>query len=262
MPAPHRAPGPMHPRYLMTGAAVAISLLFPRDLLAEEAHASQFAIGVAAFTQARAYGDHRTSFVPIIGYENRYLRVSGTTVDLKIPSASSRRVSVSLRSSYDIGAGYEPSDTPVLRGMEERKPGVWLGPAVEWKTLIGHISAEWTKEVSGHSHGEMARLALSHPFKKGRFHLTPRAAAAWMSADTADYYYGVRPGEATQERRAYQAASTTNFELGLRAAWAINATSFIAVDLSGTRLGSSIGKSPLAEDKTPTTIGVGFARRF
>ncbi|WP_052107754.1 MipA/OmpV family protein [Aerolutibacter daejeonensis] len=246
----------------MTGAALAISLLAPRDLLAEENRSSQFAIGVAAFSQARAYGDHRTSLVPIIGYDSRYLRVSGTTVDLRIPALSSRRVSVSLRSNYDIGAGYEPSDTHVLRGMEERKPSVWIGPAVEWRTPIGHISAEWTKDASGHAQGETARLALSHPFKKGRLHLTPRAAAAWMSADTANYYHGVRPGEATQDRRTYQASSTTNFELGLRAAWAINDSSFIAMDVSGTRLGSAIRNSPLTENENTTTIGVGYARRF
>lgn len=79
----------------------------------------------------------------------------------------------------------------------------------------------------------MARLPLSHPLKKGRFHLAPRIAAVWMSADTADYYHGVRLDEATQDRRV-PCLSTTNLELGLRAAWAINGSDFIAVDVSGT----------------------------
>ncbi|WP_438998510.1 MipA/OmpV family protein [Variovorax beijingensis] len=230
------------------------------------ADASRWGLGMAAGVKQQPYtgAGTKTQGIPLIYYENRYVRVLGAGAELKLPEielGSNSSLSFGLRAKYGLG-GYEPSDAPILEGMQERKGSVWLGAGVTWHNEIADISAEWLGDASGKSKGQQFRLGVQRDFRAGSFTLTPRIAANWLDRKYVDYYYGVRTEESRPGRPAYLGASTVNTEIGLRVDYAIDRQQTVFVDVSATRLGKQIKNSPLVDRSSQTSLSVGYLYRF
>lgn len=228
---------------------------------------SSWGLGVGVISSQKAYaGDDRdTKVLPMLQYENRYVRVFGPSVTVKLPSLNltpTQRVDFGLVAKLDL-SGYEAKDAPVLAGMAERKGGVWAGGKASWKGDLVELGAEWTADVSGHSKGQKLSLTAEHTWRVGeRVMLTPRLGAHWLDKKTVDYYYGVRATEATAARAAYTGKSALNAEVGLRGMYLFNAKHSMFVDVGVTSLASSIKDSPLVDSSTENRVFVGYLYRF
>lgn len=223
---------------------------------------SNFSLGFGVYSQDRAYGDTTTSPVPLINYDSTYFRLRGSAADLKLPWVSTDAMRLSFRARYSIGEGYEASDADILTGMEERNGGFWTGAALEWDTDFADLSVEGLVDASGDSDGYRIRLEASRTFRWDRISLTPRIVGNWMDDSAIDYYYGVRPDEATFARPAYEGSSTMNIEFGLRATYAPAQNHLIIFDASVTRVGGGIKDSPITTEDTLTSVGLGYMYRF
>jgi len=248
-------------------AAVAIT---PLPALADEpapegmsgaAATSYWGVGLAASVSQRPYrGEgNKTRALPLLVFENRWVRVAGPGIDLKLPSAGP--VSFALRARYAFD-GYEPDDAPILNGMEERRDSIWLGAAARWHNTIADVSAEWLGDASRHSKGQQFKLVLDHTFRAGAFELTPRLGATWLDRKYVDYYYGVTAPEATAARPFYEGDATVNAELGLRTVYNLAPRHALSLDVSTTRLGSAIKDSPLVERRNLSSVRFGYVYRF
>lgn len=223
---------------------------------------SGWGLGIGAGWQRPVYAgaENKTRVLPLISFENEHVRVLGLGADLKLPSAGP--VSFAVRARYALGDGYESDDAPILNGMAERKPSFWLGGVVQWRTEYAKLSAELAGDASSHSKGTEARLGVERDFRFGRFMITPRVAAVWRDAKYVDYYYGVRPEEATAFRPAYEGRATTNAEVGLRTFYGFSLRDGAFLDVSATALGSSIKDSPLVDRRTLPAVRLGYLYRF
>jgi MipA family protein len=223
--------------------------------------ASFWGVGLGVGFERKAYRDfdNKVRALPLLMYENRWVAVGGPGIDLKLPSAGP--LSFRLRARYTFD-GYEDDDSPYLAGMAERKGGLWLGAAAQWRGELGTLSAELLGDASGHSEGRQFKLQLDRRFQSGAFDLTPRVAAISLDRKYVDYYYGVRTGEAVSGRTAYAGSSAVNMELGLRLGYSLAPGQQLFLDLSGTRLGSGIKDSPLLERSSETGLRVGYLYRF
>lgn len=219
-------------------------------------------LGIGAGWERPVYtgAENKTRVIPLISFENEYVRVLGLGAELKLGSAGP--VSFGIRARYALGEGYESDDAAILNGMEERKPSFWLGGAVQWRTDYAKLTAEVSGDASSHSKGTEARLGVEHDFRFGRLMLTPRAVAVWRDAKYVDYYYGVRPEEATAVRAAYEGRATTNAELGLRTFYGLSPRDGVFVDLSATAVGSGIKDSPLVDRHVLPAVRLGYLYRF
>ena len=228
---------------------------------------STWGLGIGAVSTQKAYKDiDRDNLVlPMIQYENRWVRVFGPGLTVKLPRwdvAPGHRVDFGLVARWD-GAGYEADDAPILNGMAERKGGIWVGAKAAWKSDFAELGAEWTADASGHSKGQRLGLSLERSFRVGQHvMLTPRLGAHWLDKKYLDYYYGVRAGEVTAGRAAYQGKSTVNAELALRGMYLFNARHSVFVDVGVTRLGSGIKESPLVDSSTENRVFMGYLYRF
>jgi outer membrane protein len=232
----------------------------------QSADASRWGIGIAAGAKQQPYTGAGTESqgIPLIYYENRYVRVLGAGAELKLPKVelgSNSSLSFGLRARYGLG-GYEPSDAPILQGMQERKSSVWLGAGATWRNEIADVSAEWLGDASGKSKGQQFRLGVQRDFRAGDFTLTPRIEAHWLDKKYVDYYYGVRAEESRPGRPAYLGASTVNTEVGLRIGYAIDPHQSVFVDVSATQLGKQIKNSPLVDRSNQSAVSVGYLYRF
>jgi len=228
---------------------------------AEDTPPSGWGIGIGAGVQTRPYKDigTETRVLPILSYENRWVRIAGLGVDFKLGSAGP--VSFALGARYALN-GYSADDAPILNGMEDRKGGLWLGPSAVWRNGIADLSAEVLGDVSGHSKGTQFRLALDRSFNSGAFRFTPRIAAIWRDKKYNDYYYGVRLGEVRADRPFYEGTASTDIEIGLRSAYALSRQHALFLDLSATSFGKGVKDSPLVDRSSQSAVRLGYLYRF
>jgi MipA family protein len=226
-----------------------------------EAH---WGLGLAVGSERSPYaGVKNHSFVfPLVSYENRWVRLFGNQLDLKIPAAGA--FEFALRARYSFDEGYKASDSPTLAGLAERKGGLRLGPVGIWRSPVAEFSLEWLADASQHSKGQTLKFGAEHSYSLGgHLGLTPHIAAVWRDRKEVDYFFGVRPEDATASRSAYAGSATTSLEAGLRFSHAgDDSPHLLLVDLTATRWGSGITGSPLVARKTSPAARVGYVYRF
>ncbi|HEX8609830.1 MAG TPA: MipA/OmpV family protein [Telluria sp.] len=228
---------------------------------------SSWGLGLAAFSEQPAYAgiDRDTTALPLIYFENKYVRVFGPGAEFKVYGVdlgAGQRLDFRLVAQYD-GSEYKGSDAPILSGMAERKAGFWAGGKVKWETGVANVSAGWLADVSGNSKGALFNVAVEKNWRAGEHvMLTPRIGATWADKKYVDYYYGVRASEARAGRPAYTGKSGVNAEVGLRATYLFNAHQSMFLDLGVSRLAKPIKDSPLVDRSTENRVGLGYLYRF
>jgi outer membrane scaffolding protein for murein synthesis (MipA/OmpV family) len=218
-------------------------------------------IGSGAAVQSRPYKDigNKTSVLPVLSFENRWVRIGGLGADLKLGSAGP--VSFALGARYSL-SGYEADDAPILNGMAERKGGLWIGPSATWRTGYADIAAEALGDASGNSKGAQFRLTVDRSFQSGAFRFTPRVAAIWHDKKYNDYYYGVRAEEARIGRPFYEGRASTDMEIGLRTNYSLTRQHSLFLDVSATRYGKGVKDSPLVDTSSSAGVRMGYLYRF
>jgi len=228
----------------------------------EGGEASRFALGLGVISEASAYRGvgTDTKVLPVLMYENQYVRLVGPGLDLKLPSAGP--VSFALTAKYS-DEGYKASDAEELQGMAERKDGFWLGAKAKWHTPWVAVSAAFLGDASNHSGGQQFKLEASKGFGLGqRMRLEPRLGLTWFDKSYVDHFYGVTAGEATASRAAYTGPSTVNTELGLRLNAQLAPRHGLMVDVKHTLLGSGIKNSPLVDRSGVSSLFVAYLYQF
>lgn len=222
-----------------------------------EASESRLAVGLGVASRQLPYAgaDRKTTALPLLYYENRWVKLAQHAFT---PSQS---VTAGLRLKYD-GEGYEADDSPRLGGMADRKGGFWGGVMASWRNPVAQLSAEWAADLSGHSKGSKLQLQVDRRFGWGAAGFTPRVQAQWLDRKSVDYYYGVRPEEALPGRAAYAGQAAMLLEAGVRVDYALTARHAVFLDLSATRLPDEIKRSPIVERSNSSRVALGYLYRF
>lgn len=250
---------------VLTGGLLSLSSLAIADPAGEEQSRWGLGLGITSSQEAYIDADRDTKVLPLLQFENRYIRFFGTTLEGKLPSwhlSDTSKVKFSLFGRWD-GSGYEPDDSWVLEGMDKRKSGLWAGAKVEWQTSLVNVNAEWSHDVSGNSKGQRFTLGLDRSWSLGeRFTLTPRIGAMWLDSKYVDYYYGVQAHEARTWRPEYQGKSGVSAEFGLQGVYRFNKHHSMMFDARVRTLPSAIKDSPLVNSSTDHRISIGYMYHF
>jgi len=266
----YHSPSPLSPaltRIKRIGAALALSLPMLAAAAGEGAETSAWGLGIGVISAQKAYAgaDRENRVLPVILYENSWVRVLGPVAEVKLPRlgiSDREHIDFRLVARYD-GSGYEADDAPILGGMAKRKSGVWVGGKATWHNEFANLGAEWTADVTGHSKGQRFSLSLEKNWRLGQqVMLAPRLGATWYDKKYVDYYYGVRAGEATPGRAAYSGKAGVNIELSLRGTYLFDPRNSVFVDVGVTRLATEIKASPLAGRSTENRVFAGYLYRF
>lgn len=228
------------------------------DSKAKSGHHWGLGVGVALREQAYADIESQNIALPVIFFKNRWVSFFGNNLDLKLLNGP---ITLSVRAEYSLD-GYEPSDSPALRGMTERRDGLWYGGAVSWENDVVDISASYLTDGANNSGGQRARVTLQRSFKHGKFEFTPRLAATWMSEDYIDYYYGVRTAEVLPTRHAYVGDTAVNFATGLRTTWRFKPKQSLFLNLAVELLDDVIQESPIVDARIETSVVFGYVYTF
>lgn len=228
---------------------------------------NQWSLGLAVINSQKPYKgmERETKALPMIGFENEYVKFRGLGLEVKLPSlqlGDLGRIKFAILGKGEMG-GYKASDAPILAGMAERKGGLLLGAKAEWDNDMAEVSAQWTADASGNSKGQRFSLGLEKKFPLSKqVMLVPHVTAHWLDSKTVDYYYGVRASEATAGRAAYTGKAGVNVEAGLRAIYHIDRNQGLLLDVAVTSLAKGIKDSSLVDRSSTNRVLFGYNYRF
>ena len=205
-------------------------------------------------------GGTRNDFVPIYVYEGKRVFLEAYRIGLKLNETPGSRLDVFLGYRFE---GFPYDHIPAsLAGMANRGPGVDLGLGYQQRKPWGTLFGEVLHDAAGGSNGTEVRVGYRYDWSIGNLQLQPQFSLAARDANLNNYYYGVRPSEATPTRPAYEPGSGVNAELGLSAVYRLSARWRLIGGVSAKRFSSGVRASPIVEDRTQLAGLLGLAYDF
>jgi outer membrane protein len=198
--------------------------------------------------------------VPLYMYEGERVYLHGTRAGLKFDERRDHSVELFLDYRYE---GF-PVETPpqVLDGMARRTAAMQAGAAYRGRTQFGNVDIEVLHDANNTSHGTEWRLGYSIDVHEGRWHFRPSWTVSRRSANLNNYYYGVRPAEATRLRPAYMPGAGTDFTMALYGYYDLSERWRLLGGVGVSYLSDGVRASPLVEDKPQVGALVGAAYDF
>ena len=233
-----------------------------------EPEGSSWGLGLAVMSVQNAYKgtDRETRVLPMISYENRYVKLGGPNLELKLPGielSDSQRLNFGVMTQLFDGAGYEAKDSPALAGMSERKSSIWVGAKMEWENDLADVKLEWLGDASGKSKGQRLALGLERKIMLiPRLMLIPQVGVEWVDKKYVDYYYGVRDSEATAGRAAYTGKATLNPEISLSGIYRFDRHHSMMLNVGVRSFGKEIKNSPIVGRSTENRVMLGYKYSF
>ena len=169
-----------------------------------------------------------------------------------------------LKLGIGLGVRFERrsnDDDSLLQGMADRHMSLDGSINAEWRNRIANVRIRYFHDLLNVSGGDGADIYISHMFfVSQKVSLTPFVGAEWLSGRMVDYYYGVRPEEATPTRPAYRGHDTINLRTGLWVTYKLSQSWSLMSGIHVRRAGDAIADSPIVLDRYRffTFIGVGW----
>ncbi|MGZ3181309.1 MAG: MipA/OmpV family protein [Telluria sp.] len=198
--------------------------------------------------------------IPLYMYEGPRVYVHGTRVGLKL--REKERYGLDLFAEYRYeGYPYEKVP-PVLAGMEKRNPAVDLGITYRYRRPYGNFDVELLHDANHTHRGTEARFEYSLDLEAGRWHFRPALTFARRNQSLNNYYYGVRPEEATPARPAYVAGAGTDWSLNLYSYYDLTERWRALGGIGFTHHSDQVRNSPVVDDKAQPSLNFGVAYDF
>lgn len=158
-------------------------------------------------------------------------------------------------------SGLISTDGPQLDGIDRRVTG---DVALEMRYDIGRLyaGADLRQEFTGEHDGQEARLRFGLRQTVGSVRLDWSAGAAWQSGDLSRYVWGVSDAEARAGRSAYDPGGVLVPFVGLRGMMPLSENWSVLGTLRADFLPDTVTDSPIIEDDTLISGGVGVQFRF
>jgi MipA family protein len=216
-------------------------------------------IGIGGVVQDQPYVgvDTQTTGFPVIGYFGERLQVFGPRANYLLLGNETFSLKADAMVRF---SSYEPEDSAALQGMEERDMTLDAGFSASAGGAWGELELGVLTDVLDRHSGQEVRLSYGYELASESLSVTPFTGLRWMSANLSDYYYGVRPGEATPTRPAYELSSTTSAFVGSTARYRLTERWSLFGVLAWERLDDAVRDSPIVEDDSSAIVLITLTR--
>lgn len=187
--------------------------------------------------------DNRVIPIPLFVYDTDQFYIRGPQAGWRVFQQDGWQAGIDLRAEF---LSWKPGDSPELTGMSRRKMTAEAGATLRYRTGQWEFRSGFFHDVLDNHGGWEAGLSIARRETLGTaWVITPSVNYTFLSAGKANYYFGVRPTEATVTRPAYRPGSSHMFGVSLMAAYRFddNWTLFINPGISW--LDSAIRNSPI-----------------
>ncbi len=203
--------------------------------------------------------DNNFDLLPLYLYEGEYLYFHGSSWGLHTYNNGFFDLDILARARFDR---LEAGSSAYLEGMEDREQsidaGLGMGITGDW----GELRAEWVRDTLGRHQGAEFDLTYRYPFEYRNWMFSPFISYLWQDQDLANYYYGVRPEEARDNRPEYKASEQHFYRLGLNSSYHLTPRWLIFANVAYEHLGSAATGSPLTDTSHTTAAMLGASYFF
>jgi MipA family protein len=159
--------------------------------------------------------------------------------------------------------GWSADDNQRVAGMENRSFSVEGGPNVQWRSPLGVVTANIYQDLGGASDGQTAQITyVKALWTTQTLFVNGSVGAQWFSGRMNDYYFGVRPFDATALRPQYTARSSVSLQAGLNGAWRVSERGSVLFGLNVSRIGAGASDSPIVETAIQAVVYTGYGWSF
>jgi outer membrane protein len=221
----------------------------------------RWGLGVGAIAQDLGYKgqDGNSLLVPIIYAESARFFLMGPRAGWRFVNEDKFRLSAIANYRFD---GYESNDSRALEGMDDRDGSLDAGFELTYRADFGDLTFTAVTDTLDRHSGQEVALRYGYPFAVARGTVSPFIEASWLSEDLVDYYYGVRPEEAREDRATYRPGSTFNTTLGVSGNWFFNRRHLVFLNAGYQWLGSEIEDSPIIDSDAGASAILGWVYTF
>ncbi|MEW6997421.1 MipA/OmpV family protein [Colwelliaceae bacterium BS250] len=211
----------------------------------------------------------RTDFIPKFTYSGEQFYFDTTELGWHI--IDTHNWQLDIYSNYFI-QGYNdhslfsdtgevrPEDDP-LKGME-RKSALEGGLKLTRKTAWGRWSLAINHDIDNVHNGGSAYLDWSKVWHSGDWQFEPWATIGWHSSEKSDYYFGVKPDEALEDRPSYTLSDTSNVSIGAALRYTAWRQHHFSFDTAYTIFNDSVTNSPVIADRDVASASFGYRYEF
>ena len=203
---------------------------------------------------------NRYDVLPLYLYEGDRFFLRANRGGVKLLTVDDQRFEVFVEQRLEsFAADRLPAS---LAGMANRDSSIDLGLSWRYRQPWGTVQAEFFHDISSFSKGSEARLGYTYDWRSGPWSLRPSLSLALRDARLNNYYYGVRPGEATPGRAAYSPGAGLNATLGLYGSYELSQRWRLLAGVSATVLDRTVKDSPIVQKRVLPGAYVGAAYDF
>ena len=172
-------------------------------------------------------------------------------------SSDDKKKGVSL--AVEPRIGFSSGDGAKLAGMATRRSSAMGGPTFDQEWSFGSLSVGYFTDLNGASDGGYLDVVFSKPLVASeRWKLDGTVEATRLDSKIANYYFGVRPAEATPARPLYQPGATTNVTLWMTGQYNLTKRYALMFGANVTRLGNAAADSPIVERRQAPLLYLGL----
>src|SRR5690606_14516267 len=132
-------------------------------------------------------------------------------------------------------------------GMAKRKDSIDGGIGMQLRQDSWKFEGQTVFDLLGNSNCRGSKVSVSYSYRAGQVIIEPAFGVSYSDSNLVDYYYGVRPDEATAQRPAYQASGAVNYNAGVSVTTALFFGGMTRLGVQHHWYGSSISDSPLTD---------------
>lgn len=250
---------------------VAVLAAFAGCSVSAEESSSQWGFGLGAVASDNPYAGRGTRYTPfpLITYDSERLFFQGITAGVHLLDTSALEIDFIAEANFDgidaedFGAR-ELAKNGIDRALlEDRKDSADVGFDVSVEGVYGELKFQALADVLGASGGYEASASYGYPLALSKhLVLTPTVGAKWLSADRADYYYGILDEEIARGVTNYRPGSVVIPEIGLDLQYSFADRWMLLGDLKYRSLPGKVEDSPLLESGQSIRMFIGVMRAF
>ena len=233
----------------------------------------RWAVGLGAAARDSPYAGEggRVRAFPLISYEGERVFFRGISGGVHLVEAGGFKLDAILSARLDgfdiddlgraelLANGLDPSR------LTDRDDGLDAGMRMSYRSAFGQLSLEGIHDITGTSEGYELELDYRYQWQFDQTSLAAIAGVSWLSADTANYYYGILDEEVERGVAAYSPGSAVIPRVGLQMSRSLGSSKWQVLGAIDYQfLPDELQDSPLLEPDSEgvARVMVGISRRF
>ena len=192
--------------------------------------------------------------IPLYLYNGKWIFARGTAGGVHFLNRDTFEFNLLFRYRFNK---LDPDRNEFYAGMESRQQTVEGGLEARWRGRYGDLNATFLTDVLDRHTGQSADLSYRYNFDRGSLTFSPFISWAWNDTKLTNYYFGVRPEEATPERPFYEPGESQWIAFGLNTTWWLTDRISLFGNVGFGSVDTAIANSPLVEENSANAVFLG-----